>query len=186
MAAGASFQQAAAPGQQQFQLLADKFDALTITGFNPASLSADALPRPRTSQPATDVKTVEPASRLKEVNAHTNFVRMTTNFLPNSASVRNMWKLPLGAIVQPMHEIVGDMQPIPIINFGRCGVVRCKQCRTYINPFVSFTDAGRRWRCSRCGSLKHSIPSDLTSLSQRNPILNPEPSLTQVQCLWDS
>jgi len=67
--------------------------------------------------------------------------------------VRNMWKLPIGAIVQPMHPIVGDMEPIPVINFGRIGVVRCRNCRTYINPFVTFADGGRRWRCNVCGTL---------------------------------
>jgi len=139
--------------QQQFQLLQDKFDQMTITGFNPASLNPDALPRPNQAEPMTDLAKVDPASRLRPENCPPGFVRMTTNYLPNSASVRNMWKLPIGAIVQPMHEIVEGMQPIPIINFGRCGVVRCRQCRTYINPFVSFTDGGRRWRCNVCGTL---------------------------------
>lgn len=52
-----------------------------------------------------------------------------------------------------MHDIVEGMEPIPIINFGKCGVVRCRSCRTYINPHVTFTDGGRRWRCNVCGTL---------------------------------
>ena len=28
-------------------------------------------------------------------------------------------------------------------------IVRCRQCRTYINPFVHFVDQ-RRWRCNVC------------------------------------
>jgi hypothetical protein len=27
------------------------------------------------------------------------------------------------------------------------GIIRCKRCRTYINPFVTWADNGRRWRC---------------------------------------
>lgn len=89
---------AAAPmaGQQQFQSLEGTFGQLTITGFNPASLNPDTLPRPTTAEASTDVTKVQPASRLEAVNANTHFVRMSTNFLPNSASVRNMWKLPIG------------------------------------------------------------------------------------------
>ena len=26
------------------------------------------------------------------------------------------------------------------------GIIRCKRCRTYINPFVTWADNGRRWR----------------------------------------
>jgi len=92
---------AAAPmaGQQQFQSLEGTFGQLTITGFNPASLNPDALPRPTTAEASTDVSKVQPASRMDAVNANEKFVRMTTNFLPNSASVRNMWKLPIGELI---------------------------------------------------------------------------------------
>jgi protein transport protein SEC24 len=92
-----------------------------------------------------------------------------------------MWKLPIGAIVQPMHPIVGDMEPIPIINFGRCGVQRCRNCRTYINPFVSWADGGRRWRCNVCGTL-NEVPQEyfgsLDANNQRTDI-DERPELTR-------
>lgn len=44
------------------------------------------------------------------------------------------------------------------MDFGATGIVRCKRCRTYINPFVSWTDNGRRWRCNICGML-NDVPS---------------------------
>merc|ERR1719498_2073024 len=73
-------------GAQQFQSLEGTFGQLTITGFNPASLNPDAVPRPTTAEASTNVKALKPETRLEKVNCHTNFVRMTTNYLPNSAS----------------------------------------------------------------------------------------------------
>ena len=46
-----------------------------------------------------------------------------------------------------MHAQQG-FSPVPVVNFGNCGVIRCRRCRTYMNPFVSWLDAGRRWRCN--------------------------------------
>ena len=40
---------------------------------------------------------------------------------------------------------------VPVVNFGGEGIIRCKKCRTYINPFVLFKDNGRRWECNICG-----------------------------------
>lgn len=47
---------------------------------------------------------------------------------------------------------------IEVVDFGATGIVRCKRCRTYINPFVSWMDNGRRWRCNICGML-NDVPS---------------------------
>jgi protein transport protein SEC24 len=35
---------------------------------------------------------------------------------------------------------------IEVVDFGATGIVRCKRCRTYINPYVTWADNGRRWR----------------------------------------
>lgn len=165
---------------QQFETLEGNFGTIQIQGSNPASLNPDTLPRPVSAAAGTDVSKLQPASRLEQVNCHPNFVRLTTNYLPNSAQVRNMWKLPIGAIVQPMHEIVDEMEPIPIINFGRCGVQRCRNCRTYINPFVTFADAGRRWRCNVCGTL-NDVSNEYYSPLEGNTRkdINERPELTR-------
>ena len=32
----------------------------------------------------------------------------------------------------------------------KVGIVRCRRCRAYVNPFVTFLDGGKRWRCNLC------------------------------------
>jgi protein transport protein SEC24 len=47
---------------------------------------------------------------------------------------------------------VDDPSLVPDVNFGAVGgIVRCKSCRTYMNPFVQWEANGRRWMCNLCG-----------------------------------
>lgn len=46
---------------------------------------------------------------------------------------------------------------MPVINFASTGVIRCRRCRTYINPYATFTDAGRKWRCNICSLLNDGM-----------------------------
>ena len=65
---------------------------------------------------------------------------------PNSSacgaaqSLRARFQLPLGAIVHPLADPQDD---VPVIQLGPAGIVRCKRCRTYINPFMLWQDGGR-------------------------------------------
>ena len=61
------------------------------------------------------------------------------------------------------------------------GIVRCRRCRAYINPFVTFVDGGRRWRCNLC-TLPNDVPSDYYSPLDRNgkrSDLNERPELSR-------
>lgn len=40
-----------------------------------------------------------------------------------------------------------SFQQLPVVTSST--IVRCRSCRTYINPFVSFLDQ-RRWKCNLC------------------------------------
>ncbi len=57
--------------------------------------------------------------------------------------------------IHPIH--LGE-PALPVINPGAVGVVRCKDCRGYINPFVRFMDGGSRWACNLCG-LSNDVPA---------------------------
>jgi protein transport protein SEC24 len=54
-------------------------------------------------------------------------------------AMRARFQLPTGLIVHPMAE----PQDLPVIGLDAGGIVRCRRCRTYINPFVTWTDGGR-------------------------------------------
>jgi protein transport protein SEC24 len=56
---------------------------------------------------------------------------------------------------------------VDVVDFGTTGIVRCSRCRTYINPFVSWTDSGRRWRCCICGVL-NDVPNSYFSHLDQN------------------
>ena len=91
------------------------------------------------------------------------FMRFSVGKIPNSQNNAAAVKLPLGVIVQPMAldgkepEVAGGV-PVDVVNFGNAGIVRCRKCRTYVNPFISWLDNGRRWRCNVCGAL-NDVPA---------------------------
>ena len=60
--------------------------------------------------------------------------------MPRLQSLRARFQLPLGAIV---HPLAGPQDDVPVIQLGPAGIVRCKRCRTYINPFMMWQDGGR-------------------------------------------
>ena len=65
----------------------------------------------------------------------------------------------VGFVVKPLAGDKGtgnDM--IDVVDFGSTGVIRCKRCRTYIHPYVTWSENGRRWKCTICGML-NDVPS---------------------------
>jgi protein transport protein SEC24 len=83
--------------------------------------------------------------------AGSQFCRSTIQCVPSNPQLLSKWSLPFGAIFRPFAP-QGD-EKIPVYNFGTCGVVRCFNCRTFINPFVSFHEDGRKWQCNMCKCL---------------------------------
>ena len=39
------------------------------------------------------------------------------------------------------------------MTFGQKPIVRCKDCRSYVNPFIRFIDNGLKWICNFCGDI---------------------------------
>eukprot|EP01127_Copromyxa_protea_P021163 TRINITY_DN719_c0_g1_i2.p1 TRINITY_DN719_c0_g1~~TRINITY_DN719_c0_g1_i2.p1 ORF type:complete len:720 (-),score=122.31 TRINITY_DN719_c0_g1_i2:32-2191(-) len=79
---------------------------------------------------------------------------LTVNCIPQTPQVATKSALPFGISVQPLRP----SEPLPIADFGVGGIVRCSQCRAYINPFATFIDGGRRWRCPFCDNA-NDVPS---------------------------
>ena len=51
---------------------------------------------------------------------------------------------------------------IPTVRPGAAGVVRCKECKAYMNGYVLWLEQGRAWRCNICNA-DNSTPSSYYS-----------------------
>jgi protein transport protein SEC24 len=81
------------------------------------------------------------------IQCNPNFLRSSVTKIVNSQSQANASRLPLGIVCKPMCGDKGlKNDEIEVVDFGATGIIRCKRCRTYINPYVTWTDNGRRWR----------------------------------------
>uniref|UniRef100_A0A7S1CB04 Protein transport protein SEC24 n=1 Tax=Bicosoecida sp. CB-2014 TaxID=1486930 RepID=A0A7S1CB04_9STRA len=85
------------------------------------------------------------------------FMQVTVGAMGSTQSTTQKAGLPFGITLHPMCERPG-VEPLPVVNFGAAGVVRCKTCRAYVNPFARFVEGGRRWQCPVC-SRANDVPS---------------------------
>jgi len=89
-----------------------------------------------------------PAVRLQHelyeaANCSPEIFRCTLTKIPETKSLLDKSRLPLGVLIHPFK----DLNQLSVI---QCTViVRCRMCRTYINPFVYFVD-NKRWKCNLC------------------------------------
>ncbi|PRP88472.1 protein transport protein Sec24-like protein [Planoprotostelium fungivorum] len=105
---------------------------------------------------------VIPLSIAPEVQCPPTFLRMTYNNIPQTKALANKSNIPFGCIMHPLARPQSQSDVIPVVSPGLCGVVRCRRCRSYINPFALFVDGGRRWRCNFC-YLTNDVPTDYYS-----------------------
>jgi protein transport protein SEC24 len=49
-------------------------------------------------------------------------------------------------------SLQGKDDVVPIANSSNSNyiIVRCKRCRSYLNPYVEIIDQGTRWKCNLC------------------------------------
>ncbi|XP_021101045.1 protein transport protein Sec24B isoform X2 [Heterocephalus glaber] len=111
----------------------------------PESLRPINLTQERDVLPATPVWAPVPNLNLdlRKLNCSPDSFRCTLTSIPQTQALLNKAKLPLGLLLHPFR----DLTQLPVITSNT--IVRCRSCRTYINPFVSFIDQ-RRWKCNLC------------------------------------
>eukprot|EP00667_Euglena_gracilis_P001269 EG_transcript_1269 len=174
------------PAQEQpkFQLL-----PLTRPVFGPNSgkvLGVENFPRYKHSDYLT--KGLSQATKVPSVKGcNPHAIRATFGAIPQTQPIIQImakWSAPFGAIVQPLAP--SDV-PLPVVNFaklGNLGVVRCRTCLTYINPYAQFTEGGRRWICTGCRNA-NGVPQEyycpLDSNGQRRDLFM-RPELTNGSC----
>ncbi|KAJ3372335.1 COPII subunit [Allomyces arbusculus] len=81
-------------------------------------------------------------------NCSPTYKRATINVVPQTAALLSKSKIPFALYIAPFRGPEPGEPEIPVINSNT--IVRCRRCRTYINPYVQFLDRGQRWKCNLC------------------------------------
>ncbi|GAM29116.1 hypothetical protein SAMD00019534_122920, partial [Acytostelium subglobosum LB1] len=103
-----------------------------------------------------------------------SYLRMSMNAIPSQASILSKIHIPLGCSIHPFAN--DEANPVPVISST---IVRCKRCRAYINPFVTWLDGGGRWKCNVCDMINDTpqdyfSPIDLTTGKRADIATRPE------------
>ncbi|XP_063303539.1 protein transport protein Sec24A isoform X1 [Pelobates fuscus] len=108
-------------------------------------LRAVNLLQERNILPQTPVQAPTPCLQedIQKLNCSPELFRCTLTNIPQTQALLNKAKLPLGLLLHPFK----DLSQLPVVTSST--IVRCRTCRTYINPFVTFLDQ-RRWKCNIC------------------------------------
>jgi len=110
------------------------------------------------------------AEQWNQANCSPEIFRATLTKIPETEALLKKARLPLGILIHPFK----DLSHLPVIQCST--IVRCRSCRTYINPFVHFVDQ-RRWRCNLCyrvNELPEEFLYDPVSKSYGDPSRRPE------------
>ncbi|GAA5821474.1 hypothetical protein JCM3770_000918 [Rhodotorula araucariae] len=88
-------------------------------------------------------------------NADPSYQRMTMNAVPTTNSLLQKSKVPLALILTPYRSLKPGDPEVPVVS--DTVIARCRRCRTYINPYVTFIEGGQRWKCCMC-NLSNEVP----------------------------
>ncbi|KAF6250863.1 Sec23/Sec24 trunk domain-containing protein, partial [Scenedesmus sp. NREL 46B-D3] len=160
------------------QRLVEQFESLVLSA-GPGAPEADGRTFPRPIGQERDGARA-PQQPFDRSNCSADNMRPTVVGVPNSTALRLRWQLPLGIIVRPMaDEAVG--RGVPVIPLGSQGIVRCRRCRTYMNPFCTWVDGGRRFKCNVCAML-NEVPVEYFSTLDANGLRRDAAERPELSC----
>ncbi|XP_001606431.1 protein transport protein Sec24A [Nasonia vitripennis] len=119
---------------------------------------------------------------LDRVNCSPEIFRCTLTKIPDSNALLQKARLPLGILIHPFK----DLNHLPVIQCST--IVRCRSCRTYINPFVYFVDS-KRWKCNLCykvNELPEEFQFDPATKSYGDPSRRPEIRTSTIEFIAPS
>uniref|UniRef100_A0A7N6AM79 SEC24 homolog A, COPII coat complex component n=1 Tax=Anabas testudineus TaxID=64144 RepID=A0A7N6AM79_ANATE len=130
------------PGPAQ---LSPSLAAMSLQSSTPEALRVVNLLQERNLLPPGPIPAPIPClpQDLQKINCNPEVFRCTLTSIPQTQSLLSKAKMPLGLLLHPFK----DLSQLPVVTSST--IVRCRSCRTYINPFVSFLDQ-RRWKCNLC------------------------------------
>ena len=103
-------------------------------------------------------------------NCSPDIFRCTFTKIPETKNILQKAKMPFGILIHPFK----DLDQLPVVSCQT--IVRCRQCRTYINPFVVFRGE-KRWECNLCfriNELPDEFLFDPVSQTYGDPSRRPE------------
>ena len=98
-----------------------------------------------------------PFVAIDQGNSSPKYARLTLNNIPSTSDALSATGLPLGLVLQPLARLQAGENPIPVLDFGDVGPPRCRRCRAYINPFMTFRSGGNKLVCNMC-----TFPNDVS------------------------
>lgn len=138
-------------------------------------LEIDAPPPPINLPPNTS------ATPSPFANCPPKYIRSTLNTVPTTHSLLKKSRLPFALVIQPYTSLHDAEDPVPVVPDQV--ISRCRRCRAYINPFVTFLDHGHRWRCNMC-NLTNDVPQafDWDAAAQKSVDRWQRPELNHAVC----
>ncbi|KFB46918.1 AGAP005263-PA-like protein [Anopheles sinensis] len=116
-------------------------------------------------------------------NCNPDIFRCTLTKIPDSSSLLQKSRLPLGILIHPFR----DLNNLPVISCNT--IVRCRTCRTYINPFVFFTQESKKWKCNLCyrvNELPDEFQYDPLTKTYGDPSRRPEVKSSTIEFIAPS
>ncbi|ABN64813.2 sec-24-like membrane protein involved in ER to Golgi vesicular transport [Scheffersomyces stipitis CBS 6054] len=124
-----------------------------------------------------NVSPPEATSQFHAVDQGTSsskFIRSTMYYVPESESLRAATKLPISVTIRPFAPLLASEEPVPLVDMKRDdiganddplskGPIRCRRCRTYVNPSFQFTNDGK-FMCNICQFPNNVVPDDYASV----------------------
>ncbi|EKX31688.1 secretory protein Sec24A [Guillardia theta CCMP2712] len=102
--------------------------------------------------PQDGVRTAQSYIEDQVGQSNPRYMQCSVGAIPASQAVAQKFSLPMAVTIHPLND--------PPVAPGYSAVpVSYAQVLKYINPFVTWLDAGRRWRCNVCGLL-NDVPAD--------------------------
>ncbi|KAH7099777.1 hypothetical protein BKA62DRAFT_772118 [Auriculariales sp. MPI-PUGE-AT-0066] len=149
--------------------LANQLGQMSLAGQKPFALHTTNLvaspPNPLDLiSPPPEIR-LPPGAALTDspmANADPSYMRCTTTTFPSTHALLNKTKIPLSLVLSPRRTLKSDTNsaeddpPVPLV--ADTVIARCRRCRAYINPYVTFHDGGHRWQCCMCNYPSNEVP----------------------------
>lgn len=111
---------------------------------------------------------------VEDGNASPKVMRSTLYAVPQSDEVLVQAKTPFAVMIRPLADPTGNGAPVPVVDHGPDGPIRCSRCKAYMNPGFKFVDGGRSFKCNFCPKVD-TVPEhyfcNLDHTGQRHDIM---------------